>query len=174
VGFFASDDTAAIKSLTATATRLAGMAKPWVRALPALNATLNASCALLLAAGWYFIRSSRTRAHATCMLLAVAVSALFLASYLLYHFQVGSVPYRGQGGSRFAYFTILISHTLLATFGVVPLVVITLYRALRQQFEKHARMARVTFPIWMYVSITGVVIYLMLYQLDIPAQAPLL
>ena len=141
----------------------------WVRRLPAVNATLNGTCALLLALGWVLIRAGNVRGHAATMIACVAVSALFLACYLVYHFQVGSVPFRGVGPVRLVYFTILLSHTLLATFGVVPLVALTLTRALRRRFDRHARIARVTFPIWMYVSVTGVVIYLMLYQLPAPA-----
>ena len=105
------------------------------------------------------------------MSLAVVVSSAFLACYLLYHYEVGSVAFRGFGPIRFAYFTILLSHTLLATFGVVPLVGLTLYRSLRRQFDRHARIARVTFPIWMYVSVTGVVIYVMLYHLDVSTSS---
>jgi uncharacterized membrane protein YozB (DUF420 family) len=104
------------------------------------------------------------------MLLAVATSTLFLVSYLVYHFQVGSIPFRHSGLLRFAYFTILLSHTLLATFAVVPLVMLTLGFAVRRDFVRHRRIARVTFPIWLYVSITGVVIYLMLYHLPLPAS----
>ena len=99
------------------------------------------------------------------MVASIAVSSLFLASYLVYHFRVGSVAFRGVGPVRFVYFTILLSHTVLATLGVVPLVTLTLIRALRRHFDRHVRIARVTFPIWLYVSVTGVVIYLMLYQL---------
>src|SRR3954452_21137126 len=101
------------------------------------------------------------------MTACVCVSALFLTCYLVYHARVGSVPFRGVGPVRLAYFTILLSHTLLATFGVVPLVALTLTRALRRRFDLHARVARLTFPIWMYVSVTGVVIYFMLYQLPV-------
>ncbi len=98
------------------------------------------------------------------MITAVITSAIFLGCYLLYHFNAGSKPFAGTGPIRQVYFTILLSHTLLATFGVVPLVGLTLTRALRRDFERHASIARVTYPIWLYVSITGVVIYLMLYQ----------
>ncbi len=171
IGVFDSGDTDAIRSLIARAKQRSGLARPWVRRLPGINAGLNASCALLLALGWTFIRSGRWRGHAVCMGLGVLVSALFLGCYLVYHYHVGSVAFRGAGGLRFAYFTILISHTLLATFGVVPLVSLTLARALRRRFDRHARIARVTLPIWMYVSVTGVVIYWMLYRLDIPSAA---
>ena len=136
--------------------------------LPALNASLNGTCAVLLVVGWTFILTDRVRAHAACMIAAVAVSAVFLACYLVYHFQVGSVAFRGVGASEFVYFTILLSHTALATVGVVPLVSITLIRAARKQFDRHASIARVTFPIWLYVSITGIIVYWMLYQMPGP------
>ena len=130
--------------------------------LPTLNALLNGSCAILLVAGYAFIRSRRITAHRACMILALLTSAFFLASYLTYHYQVGSVPYGGAGWSRPIYFTILLTHTVLAV-AVVPLALITAGRALRGQFDRHVRIARVTLPVWLYVSVTGVVIYLMLY-----------
>ena len=132
-------------------------------ALPTLNAALNATSALLLVAGYSFIRRRRVAAHRACMLLALLASALFLTSYIVYHARVGSIPYRGTGWLRPAYFTILISHTVLAV-AIVPLVAITVTRALRTDFARHAAIARVTLPIWIYVSITGVVVYLMLYH----------
>lgn len=132
--------------------------------LPALNATLNATSAMLLIAGYRFIRRRRITAHKRCMLAAGATSALFLVSYLTYHYYVGSMPFRGQGWVRPLYFTILISHTTLAA-AIVPLVLITLFRAWKADFVRHARLARWTWPIWMYVSVTGVIIYVMLYQL---------
>jgi putative membrane protein len=130
--------------------------------LPALNAVLNSASALLLAAGWLFIRSGNVAAHRRCMLAALATSTLFLTSYLIYHYHVGSVPFTGQGWTRRLYFTILISHTSLAV-TIVPLVLITLYRALRNRFERHKRIARWTLPLWLYVSVTGVIVYGMLY-----------
>ncbi len=130
--------------------------------LPALNALLNGSCAALLIAGYAFIRARRVTAHRACMLLALLTSALFLVSYLTYHYHVGSVPYRGTGWTRPAYFALLITHTVLAA-SVVPLALVTAGRALRGQFDRHVRLARWTLPIWLYVSVTGVVIYLMLY-----------
>lgn len=133
-----------------------------VRDLPALNALLNATSALLLLAGYLNIRRRAIPAHRACMVAAVATSILFLASYLLYHARVGSVPYRGTGWIRPVYFAILITHTVLAAV-IVPLVAITLVRALRRRFDQHAAIARWTLPIWFYVSITGVVIYMMLY-----------
>jgi putative membrane protein len=130
--------------------------------LPTLNAALNSFSAVFLCAGYFFIRRSNRSAHQRCMLAAVACSVLFLTSYLVYHFQVGSIGFKGQGWIRPVYFTILITHTILAT-AVVPLVLLTLIRALRERFDAHRRIARWTFPIWLYVSVTGVVIYLMLY-----------
>jgi putative membrane protein len=130
--------------------------------LPALNAALNSASALLLAAGWLFIRSGNVAAHRRCMLAALTTSTLFLTSYLIYHYHVGSVPFTGQGWTRRLYFTILISHTSLAV-TIVPLVLITLYRALRNRFERHKRIARWTLPLWLYVSVTGVIVYGMLY-----------
>lgn len=133
-----------------------------VAILPAVNAALNATSALLLTIGYFFIRRQKVAAHRLCMLSAFATSVLFLISYLVYHFQVGSVPYRGQGGIRIAYFTILLSHTILAT-AVVPLALLTLARALKGNFDRHRRVARWTLPLWLYVSITGVIVYGMLY-----------
>ena len=174
VGYFDSSDPAEVKALLAKAAELTAAssdAPAWVRRLPAVNAGLNGTCAVLLALGWVLIRSGRWRGHATAMTAAVVVSALFLTFYLVYHYHVGSVPFRGRGAVRLVYFTILLSHTALATFGVVPLVGVTVWQALRRRFDRHARVARLTFPIWMYVSVTGVVIYLMLYQLPIDPPA---
>ena len=133
-----------------------------VTQLPTLNAALNSLSAVFLFAGYLLIRAKNRGAHRACMLAAFACSALFLVSYLTYHFQVGSVGFKGQGWIRPLYFTILITHTLLAA-AVVPLALITLSRAWREKFAAHRRIARWTFPIWLYVSVTGVVIYLMLY-----------
>jgi putative membrane protein len=135
-----------------------------VRDLPALNACLNAAAALLLSLGYVLIRQGRREAHRRVMLAAVACSALFLVSYLAYHAQVGSVRFQGQGKVRTVYFTILISHTVLAAL-IVPLVLATLVPALRGRFERHRRLARITLPLWAYVSVTGVVIYWMLYRM---------
>jgi uncharacterized membrane protein YozB (DUF420 family) len=137
--------------------------------LPALNATLNATSTILLTAGYRFIRRRQITAHKRCMLAACATSALFLMSYLTYHYYVGSMPFRGQGWVRPLYFAILISHTILAA-AIVPLVLITLFRAWKADFVRHARLARWTWPIWMYVSVTGVIIYMMLYQLFPPTS----
>lgn len=130
--------------------------------LPALNATLNGTAAVLLLIGWVHIRRGRRAAHRAAMLAACAVSTLFLASYVVYHANVGSRPYGGTGLLRVVYFTVLITHIVLAA-AIVPLVAVTLVRALRERFDRHARIARWTLPLWLYVSATGVVIYLMLY-----------
>jgi len=135
-----------------------------VSQLPTLNAALNSLSAVFLCAGYLFIRANNIRAHRACMLSAFTCSILFLVSYLIYHYQVGSVPFKGQGWIRVIYFVILVTHTILAT-AVAPLALITLFRALRQKFDAHRRIARWTFPIWLYVSITGVIVYLMLYEL---------
>src|ERR671922_2113497 len=132
--------------------------------LPAVNAALNATSAVLLASGYRFIRRRQITAHKRCMLAALVTSTLFLLSYLTYHYHVGSMPFGGQGWVRPLYFTILISHTILATV-IVPLALVTLFRAWKAEFTKHARVARWTLPIWFYVSLTGVIIYCMLYQL---------
>lgn len=132
--------------------------------LPSLNAALNSLCALLLAAGYLFIRKKSIHAHRLCMLAAFSTSILFLISYLIYHFQVGSVPFQGRGWIRPLYFTILLSHTLLAA-AIVPLALVTLARALKGNFARHRRIARWTLPLWFYVSVTGVVVYWMLYRL---------
>lgn len=135
-----------------------------VSQLPSLNAALNSLSAILLIAGYLFIKSRNIKAHKTCMLAAFASSILFLISYLVYHYQVGSVPFQGQGGIRLVYFTILLTHTILA-ITVVPLALVTLFRAFKERFDRHRRIARWTFPIWLYVSVTGVVVYWMLYQI---------
>lgn len=135
-----------------------------VTQLPTLNAALNSLSAVFLFAGYLLIRAKNRGAHRACMLAAFACSTLFLVSYLTYHFQVGSVGFKGQGWIRPLYFTILITHTLLAA-AVVPLALVTLSRALREKFAAHRRIARWTFPIWLYVSVTGVVVYFMLYGL---------
>jgi uncharacterized membrane protein YozB (DUF420 family) len=132
--------------------------------LPAANALLNALSAMLLLAGYLLIRAHRTAAHRIAMLGAVASSTLFLASYLYYHAHVGSVRFTGQGPLRTVYFFILGTHTVLAA-AIVPLVLVTLQRALRGRFDRHRRIARITLPLWAYVSVTGVVIYWMLYRL---------
>jgi uncharacterized membrane protein YozB (DUF420 family) len=113
-------------------------------------------------AGWVFIRRRQIARHRACMLAACAMSALFLTSYVIYHANVGSVPYTGRGSLRTTYFAILITHIMLAA-AILPLAIVTLSRALARRFDRHRRIARWTFPIWLYVSVTGVVIYFMLY-----------
>ena len=132
--------------------------------LPALNALLNASSAAFLLLGRRYIRRGKTMRHRAMMISACSASVLFLISYLTYHYHVGSKPFPGQGGIRLVYFAILLSHTLLAVV-IVPLVVLTLLRAWQAQWPRHRRLARWTLPLWLYVSVTGVVVYLMLYQL---------
>ena len=132
--------------------------------LPALNATLNATSALLLMSGYAFIRRGYVRRHRAAMISACIVSALFLTSYVIYHANIGSKPFPGQGPIRLVYFTILLTHVLLA-ITVPPLALITLSRGLRAKFDRHVAIARWTFPIWMYVSVTGVIVYLMLYHM---------
>ena len=132
--------------------------------LPSLNAALNGLSAVFLFSGFLFIRSGKREPHRVCMLIAFACSILFLISYLVYHSQVGSVPFKGQGWVRPLYFAILLSHTILAV-AVVPLALITLRRALGENFSAHRRIARWTFPVWLYVSVTGVIVYWMLYHL---------
>jgi len=130
---------------------------------PVLNASLNGASAVLLLTAHRMIKQGRMAVHRVLMLTALATSSLFLASYLYYHFHVGSVPFQGRGWSRPVYFTILTSHTILAA-AIVPLVFITLSRALRKRFDRHRAIARWTYPLWLYVSVTGVIIYFMLYR----------
>ena len=131
---------------------------------PVINATLNGTSAVLILVGRSFIKKGRMMAHRACMIAAVVTSSLFLVSYLYYHAHVGSVRFQGHGLSRPVYFSVLISHTFLAAV-IVPLVIMTLSRGLRGRFDRHRVIARWTYPIWLYVSITGVVIYVMLYHL---------
>ncbi len=130
---------------------------------PALDATLNAVTACLLSLGYFFIRRGKVSAHRACMISAFSTSALFLICYLWYHAHHGVTRFSGQGAVRPIYFGLLASHTLLAAI-IVPLVLITLYRALRRMFGRHKRIARWTLPLWLYVSVTGVVVYWMLYH----------
>jgi uncharacterized membrane protein YozB (DUF420 family) len=132
--------------------------------LPALNAALNGVATLFLVAGYRFIRRRRVAAHRAAMLAAVAASAAFLVSYVIYHANAGSRPFTGTGPVRAVYFAILVTHIVLAA-AIVPMVLMTLARALGRRFERHAAIARRTLPLWLYVSVTGVVIYLMLYRL---------
>lgn len=132
--------------------------------LPTVNAALNATAAILLITGYILIRQGRKEAHRKVMLAAFATSVLFLISYLVYHFQVGSVRFQKQGTIRTVYLSILLTHTVLAA-AVPPLAIVTLRRAWRGQVALHRRIARITLPVWLYVSITGVVVYWMLYRL---------
>jgi uncharacterized membrane protein YozB (DUF420 family) len=131
--------------------------------LPAVNASLNALATVFLTTGWILIRRRQIARHRLCMLSALTTSVLFLTSYVIYHAKVGSVPFPGQGTVRYVYFAILITHVILAA-TIVPLALLTLSRALAKKFDRHRKIARWTFPIWLYVSVTGVVIYLMLYH----------
>ncbi len=132
--------------------------------LPALNASLNALSAVFLVAGYVLIRRGHWRMHKRCMLAALVTSTAFLTSYLIYHYSIGgSKPYGGVGTIRYVYYTILITHILLA-FTVPFFALITAWRGLREQFERHVRIARWALPIWLYVSVTGVIVYWMLYQ----------
>jgi putative membrane protein len=131
--------------------------------LPALNATLNATSAALLTTGWFFIRSGNVTAHRRCMISAFVTSSLFLISYVIYHAQAGSKPYPGTGLMRYVYFSILIPHVTLAAV-VLPMAIVTLGRGLRREDVRHRRLARWTLPIWLFVSVTGVIVYLMLYK----------
>ena len=134
-----------------------------VSALPAVNAFLNGTSAVLLTVGFAFIRRRNVGAHRACMLAAFAVSTLFLVCYVVYHAQAGSVPFQGRGWIRPVYFALLLSHIVLAT-AIVPLALTTLYQAWSARFDRHRRIAHWTLPIWLYVSVTGVLVYWMLYH----------
>src|SRR5581483_5265912 len=131
---------------------------------PVIDASLNGASAVLLVTGHSYIKQGRMQVHKRAMMAALVTSLLFLICYLYYHYHVGSVHFRGQGIWRLVYFSILISHTILAAV-IVPLVIITLSRALRERFDRHRAIARWTYPLWLYVSVTGVIIYVMLYKL---------
>jgi putative membrane protein len=132
--------------------------------LPHLNACLNGASAILLFTGYSYIRAGNVRAHRACQVSALIVSLLFLVSYLTYHYHHGTTRFLGAGIVRPIYFTILTTHTILAIV-IVPLVSVTFYRAVRGDFIRHRRIARITLPLWLYVSITGVIVYLMLYRI---------
>lgn len=132
--------------------------------LPALNASLNATAGALLVVGYTLIRRGHVRRHRAVMISACAVSTLFLISYVIYHANIGSKPFPGRGPIRLVYFTILVTHVVLAA-TVLPLALITLSRGLKARFDRHVAIARWTLPIWLYVSVTGVIVYLMLYQM---------
>jgi uncharacterized membrane protein YozB (DUF420 family) len=132
--------------------------------LPALNAALNATASVLLVWGWVLIHRGHRDAHKRCMFAALAVSAAFLTSYVIYHLNVGSVPFQKTGWIRTVYFAVLIPHVILAA-AIVPMVVVTVSRALSNKFDKHKKIAKITLPLWLYVSVTGVIVYVMLYQM---------
>ncbi len=136
----------------------------YISALPHLNALLNSTSAFFLLVGYSFIKAGRVAAHRTCQLLALTASVLFLTSYLIYHYHHGATRFTGQGIVRSVYLTVLFTHTVLAVV-IVPLVLLTVYRAARGDFLRHRRIARWTLPLWLYVSVTGVFVYLMLYHL---------
>lgn len=161
--YFDGDDEASVRQIPSAMKMLTlERDRPWVLKLPKLNAALNALSAFLLLAGYRFIRAKKIHAHRLCMGAAFLVSTLFLVSYLVYHRFAGSVPFAGQGVIRTVYFAILISHSALAAI-VPPLALTALYRAWKGDFDRHAAVARWTLPLWLYVSVTGVVIYAMLY-----------
>jgi uncharacterized membrane protein YozB (DUF420 family) len=137
---------------------------PQYAVFPGLDASLNGTSAVLLLIGRGLIKRGRMTAHRAVMITALISSSLFLASYLYYHWHVGSVHFQGQGWVRPLYFTILISHTFLAAV-IVPMIIVTFSRALRERYDRHRAIARWTYPLWLYVSVTGVVVYLMLYRL---------
>ena len=132
--------------------------------LPTVNATLNTISTVFLTIGFLMIRRRKIVAHRNCMIAAFVVSGLFLTSYLIYHYHAGSTPFEGSGWIRSVYFAVLIPHIILAAL-ILPLALITLYFALRKRFTKHRRIARWTLPIWLYVSVTGIIVYWMLYHL---------
>jgi putative membrane protein len=133
--------------------------------LPHLNAALNATSAILLTIGWFFIRSRRIDAHRRMMISAFITSSLFLISYVIYHAHVGSKPFPGTGAIRMIYFSILIPHVTLAAV-VLPMAIVTLRRGLRRDDNRHRPLARITLPLWLFVSVTGVIVYLMLYWMS--------
>jgi uncharacterized membrane protein YozB (DUF420 family) len=133
------------------------------------NASLNGASGILLVVGFSMIRQGRIQSHKRCMLAAFVASSIFLVSYVVYHIRVGNILFQGHGWIRPVYFTILISHVILAIV-IVPLAIITLSRALAERFDRHRRIARWTLPLWLYVSVTGVIVYLMLYQFYAPAR----
>ena len=134
-----------------------------ISGLAAVNAGLNATAVVLIGAGFYFIKQKNIHAHKVCMIAAMVVSAVFLTSYLIYHYNVGSVRFTKQGWIRDVYFPLLLTHTILAAV-VLPMVLRTAFLAAKGRFPSHVRIARWTFPVWMYVSVTGVIVYLMLYH----------
>jgi putative membrane protein len=136
--------------------------------LPHFQASMNTVSTILLLTGFYFIKNDNRNAHMKCMISALATSSLFLVSYLTYHYYAGTTRFGGEGWIRPAYFAILLTHTILA-IAIVPMVLVTLWRAVKGRFEAHRKIARWTLPVWLYVSVTGVIIYYMLYHLYPPA-----
>ena len=134
-----------------------------IQDFPAVNATLNAASTVLIASGWLFIRRERKLPHIACMASAVLTSTAFLACYFTYHFNVGSVKFTAGGTAKWIYYFILLTHVILAIV-IVPMVILTVVPALRQRFDRHRRMGRWTMPLWLYVSVTGVIVYFMLYR----------
>lgn len=130
--------------------------------MPAVNATLNSVATVFIAMGWWFILREKKKAHAVCMISALTTSAAFLACYVVYHYHAGSVKFTAEGWPRLVYFPILISHVILA-IAIVPMVLMTVIPAVRRRWDRHRRMGRWTMPVWLYVSVTGVLVYLMLY-----------
>lgn len=163
VRFFDSNSSEEISSLVTEAKRRS--LNGWVRLLPKLNATLNATSFVFLMTGWFLIRSGRWRAHAFMMVTCLAISGAFLACYLTYHYFAGTVRFPGSGPVRSLYLSILLSHTVLAVV-LVPMIALSVLKAVRKDFAGHKRFAQITFPVWVYISVTGVVIYLMLYELN--------
>jgi protein SCO1/2/putative membrane protein len=163
VRFFDSNAPEEMKQLVTEARRRS--LNPLILSLPAINATLNFSSFVILMTGWFLVRSGRWRGHAFAMLSCLAVSGAFLSCYLTYHYFVGTVRFPGTGAIRSLYLSILLSHTILAVV-MVPMILLSVLRALRKDFARHKAIARITFPIWCYISITGVIIYLMLYQMN--------
>jgi uncharacterized membrane protein YozB (DUF420 family) len=139
---------------------------------PALNAGLNTLSTILIASGWWFITHERKRAHIACMVAALVTSAVFLGCYLVYHYYVGSVRFTEQGWPRLVYFPILISHLILA-MAILPMVILTVIPAVRSRFDRHRKIGRWTMPVWLYVSVTGVLVYLMLYVWFPSTERPL-
>lgn len=135
----------------------------WLRMMPAVNASLNATSGLLVLLGFFFIRTGRRAAHRNSMLSACGVSVVFLASYLFYHYHAGTTRFAGQGWSRPVYFTILTSHTILAVV-IVPLILLAVYYGLKDRRPQHRRIVKWAYPLWLYVSVTGVLVYFFLYQ----------
>lgn len=131
--------------------------------LPELNATLNTACTILLLSGWVAIKLKKKATHIAFMILALLTSTAFLTSYLIYHYYAGHVPFRGTGAIRTVYLTMLLTHVVLAVVNL-PMVILTVIPALRSRFDRHKKIARWTFPIWLYVSVTGVLVYLMCYH----------